>query len=208
MNHQHIHWLGHSTFRIEDGATQIYIDPYKVPAAMPAADFIFITHAHYDHFSMVDIAKIRKDSTVFVAPKDVAYQIKANAVIGVVPGEMHSIAELKVKTVPAYNIGKQFHPKQSHWVGYIIALSTEQKIYHAGDTDAIPEMKTIVTDFALLPIGGKYTMMAREAAEIANHFKPAALIPMHWGDVIGTQQDAEEVKKLFHGTTIIKTSER
>jgi L-ascorbate metabolism protein UlaG (beta-lactamase superfamily) len=207
MNHQHIHWLGHATFRIEDGATQIYIDPWKLPPNCPKADVIFITHAHYDHFSKEDIAKIAKEGTAFFAPKDVAYQIKGT-VIGVSPGENYNLGELKVKTVAAYNIGKQFHPKGNHWVGYVIALSTGQRIYHSGDTDFTPEMKTVVTDFALLPIGGTYTMTAKEAAEAANAFKPQAVIPMHWGDIVGAQKDADEFTKLFSGKTIAKSPER
>ena len=208
MNHQHIHWLGHSSFRIEDGATQIYIDPWKLRANSPKADIILITHAHYDHFSMEDIGKIRKEGTAFLVPKDVAYQIKGPTVLGVAPGEVYNVGELKVKTVPAYNIGKQYHPKNNNWVGYIISLSTEQKIYHSGDSDFTPEMKGVVTDFALLPVGGTYTMTAKEAAEAANAFKPHTVIPMHWGDIVGGKNDAEEFKRLLSGETIILSPER
>ena len=207
MNHQHIHWLGHASFRIEDGATQIYIDPWKIPSNLPKADVIFITHAHYDHFSKEDIAKIAKEGTAYFAPKDVAYQIKGT-VIAVTPGQTYNLGDLKIKTTPAYNIGKQFHPRQNNWVGYVIALSTGQRIYHSGDSDFIPEMKIVVTDFALLPIGGTYTMTAKEAAEAANAFKPQVVIPIHWGDIFGTRSDAEDFKKMFTGKTIIKSPER
>lgn len=207
MNHQHIHWLGHASFRIEDGATQIYIDPWKLSSGAPKADIVFITHAHYDHFSKEDLAKISKEGTVFFAPKDVAYQIKGT-VIAVSPGEIFNVGELKVKTVPAYNVGKQFHPKQNNWVGYLISLASGQKIYHSGDSDFTPEMRGVVTDFALLPIGGTYTMSAAEAAEAANTFKPDTVIPMHWGDIVGALSDAEEFKKRFSGKTIIKSPEK
>jgi L-ascorbate metabolism protein UlaG (beta-lactamase superfamily) len=207
MNHQHIHWLGHASFRIEDGATQIYIDPWKIRDGSPKADIILITHAHYDHFSIEDIAKIRKDGTAFITPKDVAYQLKGT-VIAVSPGEIYNIGELKIRTVPAYNLKKQFHPKQNNWIGYIIALSTEQKIYHSGDSDFTPEMKSVVTDFALLPIGGTYTMTAKEAAEAANAFKPKVVIPMHWGDIVGRDADVDEFRKLFSGETVVKSPER
>jgi len=207
MNPQHVHWLGHASFRIEDGAMQIYIDPWKLPANTPKADVIFITHAHYDHFSPEDIAKIRKESTAFFAPKDVGYQLEGN-VISVVPGQSYNLGDLRVKTVHAYNIGKQFHPKQNNWVGYLITLSTGQKIYHSGDTDFTPEMRTVVTDFALLPCGGTYTMSGKEAADAANVFKPQTLIPMHWGDVVGTRKDAEDVQKSFKGETVLKSPER
>lgn len=207
METKHIHWLGHSAFRIEDSTIQIYVDPFKLSVDAPKADIIFITHAHYDHFSMEDIVKIKKDSTIIVAPKDVASKIGAGTVT-VVPGQNYSIGNLKVRTVPAYNLDKKFHPKVNNWVGYIITLSNGQKIYHAGDTDFISEMKTIVTDIALLPCGGTYTMTAKQAAEAANIFKPKILVPMHWGEVVGSKTDAEEVKKLFKGETVIKTPER
>ena len=207
MNHQHIHWLGHASFRIEDGATQLYIDPWKLPANNPKADVIFITHAHYDHFSQEDIARIKKEGTAFFAPKDVAYQIEGT-VITVAPNQLYTVGDLKIKTVHAYNIGKQFHPKQNNWVGYIITLATEQKIYHSGDTDFTPEMRTVVTDFALLPCGGTYTMSGKEAGDAANTFKPHSVIPMHWGDIVGAKSDAEELKKIFKGETIIKIPER
>jgi L-ascorbate metabolism protein UlaG (beta-lactamase superfamily) len=207
MHHQHIHWLGHASFRIEDGAKQIYIDPWKLPVDSPKADVVLITHAHYDHFSQDDIAKVRKESTVFFAPKDVAYQIEGNVIV-VTPNQSYAIGELRVRTIPAYNIGKQYHPKQNNWVGYLLTLSTEQKIYHSGDTDFTPEMRTVVADFALLPCGGTYTMSGDEAAGAANAFKPRAVIPMHWGDIVGGMQDAEAVKKGFTGETVIKPAER
>ena len=206
MNHQHIHWLGHASFRIADGATQIYIDPWKLPKNSPKADVVLITHAHYDHFSPDDIAKIRKESTTFFGPKDVAYQLDGN-VFSVLPGQSYAVGELKLRTVHAYNLGKQFHPKQNNWVGYILTLSTGQKIYHSGDTDFTPEMRTVVTDFALLPCGGTYTMSGKDAAVAASAFKPHTVIPMHWGDIVGTKQDAEEVKSAFQGETVIKEVE-
>jgi L-ascorbate metabolism protein UlaG (beta-lactamase superfamily) len=207
METKHIHWLGHSAFRIEDGSTQIYIDPFKLPANLPKADIIFITHAHYDHFSVEDIARIKKDGTIIVATKDVISKI-GKGTVTVVPGQNYTIGSLKVMTVPAYNLDKKFHPKGNNWVGYIITLSNGQKIYHAGDTDFIPEMRKVTTDIALLPCGGTYTMTAQQAAEAANIFKPKVLIPMHWGDIVGSKADAEEVKKLFKGETVIKISER
>ena len=110
--------------------------------------------------------------------------------------------------MPAYNVNKQFHPKQNNWVGYVIALATEQKIYHSGDSDFTPEMKAVVADFALLPIGGTYTMTAKEAAEAANAFKPRAVIPMHWGDIVGSATDFDEFRRLFKGETVVKQAER
>jgi L-ascorbate metabolism protein UlaG (beta-lactamase superfamily) len=207
METTNIHWLGQSAFRIEDDSIQIYIDPFKLPANLPKADIIFITHAHFDHFSVDDITGIKKDGTIIVGTKDITSKIDKGAVT-VVPEQNYTVGKLKVTTVPAYNLDKKFHPKGNNWVGYIITLSNGQKIYHAGDTDFTPEMQKIITDIALLPCGGIYTMTARQAAEAANTFKPKVLIPMHWGDIVGSKADAEEVKKLYKGETVILKPER
>ena len=207
MEYKYIHWYGQSAFRFEDGNLQIYIDPFKLPANLPKADIIFITHAHFDHFSMEDIVKIKTEHTTIVAPKDVASKFGSSA-IDVTPGKSYTIGKLKVTTVPAYNLDKIFHLKENNWVGYIITLSNGQKIYHAGDTDFIPEMQGIITDIAMLPCGGTYTMTAKQAADAANSFKPKVLIPMHFGSIVGTSADADTVKKFFKGETVIKTQER
>jgi L-ascorbate metabolism protein UlaG (beta-lactamase superfamily) len=207
MDTKNIHWLGHASFRIEDGKAEIYIDPWKIPEKSPKADIIFITHGHYDHFSPDDIAKVWTEITILVAPKNIASQIQGN-VVSVEPGKTYEIGPLKVTTVPAYNINKKFHPKENGWVGYIITLSNGEKIYHSGDTDFIPEMKTIVADIAMMPCGGTYTMTAKEMAEAANSFSPKILIPMHWGDIVGSRADAETVKKLFKGETVVKEKEK
>jgi L-ascorbate metabolism protein UlaG (beta-lactamase superfamily) len=206
MTHDHIHWLGHASFRIEDGERQIYIDPWKISDKSPKADIVFITHAHYDHNSPDDFKAVSNARTTFVAPKDVASQIKGK-VIGVEPNKSYVLDDLQILTIPAYNLGKKFHPKENNWVGYIITLSTGQKIYHSGDTDSTPEMRTVVTDIALLPCGGTYTMTGKEAGDAANVFRPTLLIPMHWGDIVGTSADAEEVRKIFKGETAIKAPE-
>jgi len=207
MGMKHIHWLGHASFRIEDAGKQIYIDPYKLVKNEPKADIIFVTHAHYDHYSAEDIAKIIKDGTIFIAPKDVADQI-GKGCLPVVPGEDYSAGGLKIHTLPAYNLDKKFHPKENKWVGYIITLQDGTKIYHSGDSDFIPEMRTIVVDIALLPCGGTYTMTAKQAADAANVFKPKTLVPIHWGDIVGSKSDAEDVKKLFKGATVILVPEQ
>ena len=207
MNHQHIHWLGHASFRIEDGATQIYIDPWKLPADVPRADVVLITHAHYDHFSPTDLARIVHPGTTMIAPHDVAYQLEGT-VITVLPNQSLAVGELKIRTVAAYNIGKQYHPKSNNWVGYVVTLATGQRIYHGGDTDFTPEMRSVTTDYALLPCGGTYTMTGKEMGEAANVIKPKFLIPMHWGDIVGSQEDAATVGRTFTGETIVKVPER
>jgi len=207
MSVQNIHWLGQSSFRIEDAGKQIYIDPWRLPSGLPKADYIFITHDHHDHFSPDDIAKIQKKETVFIAPEDVAGEL-TGSVKAVAPNQTLEVDSLKVVTVPAYNLTKQFHPKGNNWVGYIITLSNGVKIYHAGDSDFISEMKSIKADVVLLPCGGTYTMDAKDAAEAANAIQPKILIPMHYGDVVGSEKDAETVKQLFKGETVVKEREK
>jgi L-ascorbate metabolism protein UlaG (beta-lactamase superfamily) len=207
MNVDNIHWYGQSAFRIEDGQKQIYIDPWKLPAKLPKADIIFITHAHFDHLSQDDINQIKKEGTIIVAPKDVASGLEEN-VKTVAPNQSLEVAGVKVSTIPAYNLKKNFHPRGNNWVGYILTLSSGETIYHAGDTDFIPEMKSLKVDVAMLPCGGTYTMNAKEAAEAANTFKPKIAIPMHFGDVVGGDGDAQTFKKEFHGETVIKKRER
>jgi L-ascorbate metabolism protein UlaG (beta-lactamase superfamily) len=207
VNIDNIHWYGQSAFRIEDEQKQIYIDPWKVPAKLPKADIIFITHGHFDHLSQDDINQIKKEGTIIVAPKDVASGLEGN-VKAIAPNQSLEVAGVKVSTIPAYNLKKNFHPRGNNWVGYILTLSSGETIYHAGDTDFIPEMKSLKVDVAMLPCGGTYTMNAKEAAEAANTFKPKIAIPMHFGDVVGGDGDAQTFKKEFHGETVIKKRER
>jgi L-ascorbate metabolism protein UlaG (beta-lactamase superfamily) len=208
MNVDNIHWIGHASFRIEDGKTQIYIDPWKLPAGEPKASVVLVTHGHSDHFSPEDIAKIEQPGTVFVAPADVAAKLKGNQVVTASAGHSYQAGGVTVEAVPAYNSSKNFHPRSNGWLGYIVTLSTGVRVYHSGDTDAIPEMRSLKVDVALMPCGGTYTMTAAEMAAAANSFKPKVLIPMHWGDIVGSKADAEIVKKTFSGTTVIKTPER
>ena len=206
MNTENIHWLGHDSFRIDDQGKQIYIDPWKLSADSVKADYIFVTHSHYDHFSKEDIAKLRKETTKIICTSDVAKEVGKNTQI-MSPNQELSLDQLKIKTVHAYNIGKKFHPKEKNWVGYIIKLSDSTTVYHAGDTDFVPEMKALEVDIALLPVSGTYVMTADEAIEAANTFKPGTVIPMHFGDIIGSEKDAQKFKAGFKGKTVIKDIE-
>ena len=204
MQVEDIHWLGHDSFRIEDQGKQIYIDPWKLPAKAIKADYVFVTHSHYDHFSKEDINKIKTDSTKIIGPGDVVNEVKKNAV-SIGPNQEIIIDQLKIKAIPAYNIGKKFHPRENNWVGFIITFSDGISVYHAGDTDFIPEMKSLKVDIALLPVSGTYVMTADEAIEAANAFQPKIVIPMHYGEIVGSAKDAEKFKAGFNGETVIKT---
>jgi L-ascorbate metabolism protein UlaG (beta-lactamase superfamily) len=169
---------------------------------------ILITHAHFDHYSAEDIAKIEKPTTVFVAPADVASTLTGRHVVTAAAGGSYQAGGLKVTAVAAYNTNKAFHPKANGWVGYVVTLSTGQRIYHTGDSDVTPEMQAVQTDVALMPCGGTYTMTGSEVAAAGNVFKPAVLIPMHWGDIVGSRKDADGVAKAFAGETVIRPVER
>jgi len=185
-------WLGHASFKIE-GKSTIYIDPWKI-SEKERADIILITHSHYDHLSPTDISKIQTSKTIILTPPDGVKKLKGD-VRKIKPGQTISIKEVKVETVPAYNLSKSYHPKKNNWVGYIVETEGA-RIYHSGDTDFIPEMKKIKVDIALLAIGGTYTMTAKEAAEAANSINPQLAIPMHYGDIVGTESDAKLFEKI------------
>jgi L-ascorbate metabolism protein UlaG (beta-lactamase superfamily) len=183
-----ITWLGHASFKIQAPEGVIYIDPWKLQDGEPA-DLVLITHSHHDHFSSEDLGKIRKVDTTIVSVADVTAKLKGD-VKTVKAGDTVTAKGVQIEVVRAYNPRKQFHPKPAGGVGFIITAGG-RRIYHAGDTDAIPEMADIKADVALLPVGGKYTMTASEAAQVANVIKPAVAVPMHWGDIIGSRADAE-----------------
>jgi len=203
MKTENIHWLGHDAFRIDDQGKQIYIDPWKLSATAIDADYIFVTHSHFDHFSKEDIARISKETTKIFCPADVAKELKKN-VTAMSPNQELIVDQLKIKAIAAYNIGKQFHTKEKNWLGFIITLSDGTSIYHAGDTDFIPEMKSLKVDVALLPVSGTYVMTADEAIQAANTFQPQVAIPMHFGDIVGSEKDAEKFMAGFKGETVIK----
>ncbi len=197
-----INWLGHAGFNIEN---KIIIDPFKITVPI-RADIILITHPHYDHCSLEDIEKSIKNSTTIIAPPDCtskfSKQEKGNIKI-ITPGKTIQIEDIKIEAVPAYNINKEFHPKENEWCGYIITINNK-KIYHAGDTDLIPEMNNIDVDIALLPVGGTYTMNARESAQAAQKIKAKTIIPMHYTKgIAGSKEDAEKLKELLPDKVII-----
>lgn len=199
-----LEWLGHSGFLIKNNKI-IYIDPYQVTCHEPKADIILITHSHSDHCSIADIEKIVRNGTVIVVPPDCQSKITKleNVEMQImIPGDEIEISGLKICAVPAYNINKPHHPKSEEWQGYLVKFGNTI-IYHAGDTDFIPEMQKLSgygkkdNEFiALLPVSGVYTMTAEEAAEAASVIKPTIAVPMHYGNIVGSKSDAERFVKL------------
>jgi L-ascorbate metabolism protein UlaG (beta-lactamase superfamily) len=195
---KNITWLGHASIRISSTAGTIYVDPWKLKSSKPA-DIILITHEHYDHFSKDDVAKISTKVTVVVTNPTVAAQLTGD-VKTVRPGDTVTVKGVKIQAVAAYNVDKfkspgvPFHPKADNKLGFIIEVDGT-RIYIAGDTDQIPEMANIKTDIAILPVSGKYTMTAAEAAQTLRVLKPKFAIPVHYGDIAGSIADAEQFKK-------------
>ncbi|NIA22302.1 MAG: MBL fold metallo-hydrolase [Anaerolineaceae bacterium] len=210
MNVEKIHWYGHDSFRIEDAGKQIYIDPWKMPDGLPGADVILVTHGHYDHYSADDVNKLSTPRTTVVGPADVAEKVRSETgavPLPIAPGETVEVEGLKVTAVAAYNIGKKFHPKASGWVGFIVTLSDGTRLYHAGDTDCIAEMKGLGVEVALLPVSGTYVMTAQEAIAAAEAIGAGVVIPMHYGRIVGSEADAEKFEQGFKGETVIKQPE-
>ncbi|MCE5312475.1 MAG: MBL fold metallo-hydrolase [Nitrospiraceae bacterium] len=193
---KNIHWLGHDTFKIT-GQKTIYTDPFKIKKT-DTADIILITHEHYDHCSVEDVKKLQGPKTIIIASPDCAAKLSGN-VKAVKPGNKLNIDGIEIEVVPAYNTNKQFHTKDKGWVGYIFRTNN-QKIYLAGDTDRIPEMKTFSNiDVALLPVSGTYVMTADEAANAALDIKPKVAVPMHYGSIVGSSSDAKKFAELLKG---------
>jgi len=190
-----IHWLGHDGFRIDSGKA-IYFDPYQIKSAVPA-DIIFISHDHFDHCSEDDIKKIQKKDTVIVTDAVTAKKLKGSIRV-VKPGDTLTVENIAVEVVPSYNTNKTFHPKASGMLGFIVTIEGV-RIYHAGDTDFIPEMNSIKTDIALLPVSGTYVMTAAEAVQAALAIKPAVAIPMHFNAIVGSEKDAALFKEKLAG---------
>ena len=194
-----VEWLGHAGFRGSAAGRHIYIDPYRVGAGAPPADLILLTHGHYDHYSPQDVERLSHERTQLVAPPSVAERLPGE-VTSIVPGEeldFEGVRGVYVRAVAAYNTSKRsaeghvFHPREAGLVGYELNVRGE-RLYHSGDTDVIPEMDDVAgVDVALLPVSGVYVMTAGEAAEAARRMQPKLAVPMHWGEHIGTREDAE-----------------
>ena len=177
----------------------IYFDPFKINKNYNDADYIFITHNHYDHYDEASIKKVMKNDTKIIAPRVLSEDIQKitqNNII-VEPNQTYYLEDFTFKTTPAYNLDKAFHPKSANYVGYLITISNTT-YYIMGDTDALEENKNIITDICFVPIGGKYTMDVKEATEYINHIKPKIAIPIHYGSIVGDISIKDEFKKLVN----------
>ena len=198
---ENIEVLYHSSIRINKEKI-IYIDPFKINKNYNDADIIFITHDHYDHYSEEDIDKVINENTTIIIPDELLTKllrkgINKNAIITVEPNKNYMVQGIKFETISAYNTNKTFHPKENGWVGYIIIINGIRD-YIAGDTDITEENKQVKCDVAFVPVGGTYTMDFKEAASLINEIKPKIAIPIHYGSIVGTEQDAIDFIRLLH----------
>ena len=188
-----------SSIRIESEKV-IYFDPFKIEKETHDADFVFITHDHYDHFELDSLKKVMNDNTLVIIPDSMFLKVvpymNQKQVRGVVPNEEYVINGLSFSTIPSYNINKNFHPRSSNFVGYLVNID-DQKVLVTGDTDKTPELLNVKCDIAFVPIGGTYTMDYKEAAEAINHIKPTLVIPTHFGSIVGNKTDANKFAELL-----------
>ncbi len=201
-------WINHASFRIAGAEAVLYIDPWKLTNDPHDGDVVFVSHSHPDHFSLPDIEKVSNDETCVIASKDIIVELASAR--AVVPAERISIKDVTIETVAAYNISKEFHPQGNQWCGAVFTIDSK-RIYYAGDTDLIPEMSDLKdVDLALLPVGGTYTLDAEQAAQACEHIGCKMAVPYHWGDIVGSDEDADrfaeiatcQVRKLQPGQSV------
>jgi len=193
---KNITWLGHDGFLIKGDGKTIVTDPFQVKDCEPA-DIILVTHEHYDHCSPEDVQKVQKASSVIITEANSAAKLSGDVRV-VQPGDKLTVEGIPIEVVPSYNTNKSFHPKQNGWLGFIVTVEGV-RIYHAGDTDLIPEMASFDADIALLPVSGTYVMTAEEAVEAAKMIKPKVVIPMHYDAIVGSSEDAQRFSDALSG---------
>jgi len=191
-----ITWFRQSSVRIRREGVEIHVDPWGVTEDS-AADFILLTHPHYDTFSEDDIARVRGPDTIIVAPLSMR-KLLDQVDHCMRPGDLVSLDGVDILAVPAHNMGRRFHPREAGWLGYVFTVGGVT-YYHAGDTDFLRAMNDIRCDVAFLPCEGSYTMAPQDAARAARACHAQVVIPVHWGGAVGTRSDAEELARLFDG---------
>ena len=193
-----------SSIRIDYNGKVIRFDPYQIDKDYNDADYIFITHPHYDHYSEKDIDKVKKENTKIIVPKELESEVSDfSEVLVVEPNKEYTIDDISFTTTYAYNLDKYFHKKESNWVGYIVNLNNE-KIYVSGDTDIVPELYDIKADIAMICIGGTYTCDYIEASELINKIHPKYTVPIHYKTIVGSETDADKFGELVKNSTQVK----
>lgn len=184
------------------GSKTLYFDAFRIAEEIHDADIIFITHEHFDHFDIDSIAKIKTEESMIVAPASMKenilskLDISADNCIFLGANEDAKVNDIMIHTVFAYNNNRPFHEKSCHWLGYVVTM--DDVIYYiAGDTDANEDNINVKCDVALVPIGGKYTMDKVQAVEFVASINPKAVIPTHYGEVVGNAADGKDFMELM-----------
>lgn len=197
---KNINLFKHNSIKIT-GDFNIYIDPFEIDNETKDADIIFITHSHYDHFSINDILKIKNKNTIIISTKDTYQELikyfDSNKIIIASPNNSYEVLGINFYTVRAYNVNKSFHPIDNDWVGYIINIDNT-KYYIMGDTDINDDVLKVKCDVLFIPIGGTYTMNYKEAASYTNTINPKIVIPTHYGLIVGDSKLGQEFKSLIN----------
>lgn len=183
-----ITWFRGSSIRIRHGDVEVHVDPYggdDAAAHDGPADFILLTHPHYDNFSEADIARLRSPETVVIAPASMKKQL-TDADHFLRPGDVLQLKDFDLLAMPAYNVDKRYHPAEAGWLGYVFTLGGVT-YYHAGDTDLIDAMMSVRCDVAFLPVDGHYTMNGSEAARAADLCGAELVVPIRWSDATADQ---------------------
>ena len=199
-----IHWLGHDSFCVQ-GSRVVYFDPWDV-ADEPKADIILISHEHFDHCSPEDVAKIARPDTVIITEPESAAKLSGDVRV-MAPGETLEVGGVRITGVPSYNTDKDFHPQAKNWLGFVVAMDGVT-IYHTGDADYIPEMDGLDVDIALIPVSGTYVMDVDMAVKAARAIGPQIAVPMHYGKIVGSEDDARAFAEALAGEIAVVVKQK
>lgn len=209
-----IRWLGHDSFLIKAKGKNIYIDPYKIEESdLPNADIVITSHEHFDHMNVDSINSLSTENTILIGPRVCKEKLETDVsrkqkVLELNPNEKLTVEGFEFSAIPAYNIhrfrspGQPFHPKESGHIGPIINIDGK-RIYHAGDTDNIPEMEGLAPDIAMIPVSGTYVMDVEEGVEAAKSINAKITIPMHVGRGIGELEFTNELKEKLPDMKVV-----
>jgi L-ascorbate metabolism protein UlaG (beta-lactamase superfamily) len=189
-------WFRQSSVRIRRRGTEIHVDPWGVTEESEA-DYVLLTHPHYDNFSEEDIALVRGPDTVVLAPATMKKQF-ADADHYLRPGDMVNLEAMDILAVPAHNRERKFHPPEAGWLGYVFTLG-DVTYYHTGHTDFLDAMRDLRCDVAFVCCCADYAMDPAEAVRAGEACGASHLVPIHWGDQVGSRHDAEAMARLFPG---------